>query len=91
MSQEVQTDLNRDGTVTTEELSSVSAYEKSDAQKHMAWVSLVAMLIFTGFLFLPYVPDSRITILSDISGLFYVAQASIVGAYMGVTAYMSRR
>jgi hypothetical protein len=40
---------------------------------------------------MPFVPETRVTALGEILGLFYIAQAGIVGAYMGVTAWMSRK
>ena len=57
----------------------------------MAWVAIVSMLIFTGFIFLPIFPDSRIKALADLFGLFYIGMAGVVGAYMGMTAYMSAK
>jgi len=65
--------------------------EKSDAQKRMAWIAMASMLLFTMFLFSPLVSDSRVGVLGDILGIFYIAQAGVVGAYMGVTAWMARK
>ena len=65
--------------------------EKADAQRRMAWVALWSMLIFTAIVFLPFFPDSRIKLLGELSALFYIGMAGIVGAYMGMTAYMSKR
>lgn len=65
--------------------------EKADAHRRMAWVALLSMLFFTIVLFSPMVSDSRVEALADLLGLFYVAQAGIVGAYMGVTAWMNRK
>jgi hypothetical protein len=36
-------------------------------------------------------PVDRIEALSDISNLFYISGAGIVGAFMGATAWMSRK
>lgn len=63
--------------------------EKADTQRRMAWASMISMAIFTAVLFSPIVADSRVSALADLLGLFYIAQAGIVGAYMGVTAWMS--
>ena len=52
---------------------------------------MCSMIAFTVFLFLPIVPDSRVKALADLLGLFYIGQASVVGAYMGFTAYMNRK
>jgi len=41
--------------------------------------------------FLPVFPDSRIKVLADLSALFYISMAGVCGAYMGMSAYMSRR
>ena len=57
----------------------------------MAWVAIISMIVFTAVLFSPVVSESRVAALADLLGLFYIAQASIVGAFMGVTAWMSRK
>ena len=85
-------DLDGDGVVSDSELAAAEAlekHEKADAQRRMAWVSLISMLIFTVLVFLPIFPDSRIKALADLFGLFYIGVAGVVGAYMGMTAYMS--
>lgn len=64
--------------------------EKADSQRRMAWVAIISMIAFTIFLFSPMISDSRVNALADLLGLFYIAQAGIVGAYMGVTAWMSK-
>ena len=91
-------DLDGDGIVTDEEMAAIAKIEeiemqeeKADAQRRMAWVSLFAMLVFTCLVFLPIFPDSRIKALADLFGLFYIGMAGVVGAYMGMTAYMSRK
>lgn len=65
--------------------------EKAEAQKRMAWTSIGSMVVFTLALFSSFVPVERVDALSDLLGIFYVTQAGIVGAYMGVTAWMSRK
>ena len=91
-------DVDGDGIVSDEELTAVAKLEelemqeeKADAQRRMAWVSFLSMLVFTGFVFLPIFPDSRIQALADLFGLFYIGMAGVVGAYMGMTAYMSKK
>ena len=89
-------DMDVDGIVSDEELNTVKAFheaesaeEQADAQRRMAWVAMISMLVFTALVFLPIFPDTRIKALSDLFGLFYIGQAGVVGAYMGMTAYMS--
>lgn len=90
-------DLNQDGSVSEEELSKSNSLvelelreQKASAQKHMSWVALFSMLLFTAILCSPIVSDSRVAALADLLGLFYIAQASIIGFYFGATAYMSK-
>ena len=87
-------DLDNDGVVSDNELAIMEALEKKEkmeAQKKMAWVAMVSMLIFTALVFLPIFPDTRIKALSDLFGLFYIGMAGVIGAYMGMTAYMSAK
>ena len=87
-------DMNGNGLVTDDDLAiseAMDKHEKSDAQRRMAWVSMVSMIVFTAAVFLPVFPDTRIKALSDLFGLFYIGQAGVVGAYMGMTAYMSKK
>ena len=87
-------DLNEDGIVDDSELAVTEAlerHEKADAQRRMAWVAMISMLVFTVAVFLPIFPDSRIKALAGLFGLFYIGQAGVVGAYMGMTAYMSAK
>lgn len=82
-------DLDGDGKVSEKEFELVE--RKTKAQRKMATSSLIAMFIFTALLFFPVLPTERVTALSDVLGLFYIAQASIVGAYMGLSGWMSRK
>ena len=88
-------DEDGDGIVSDEELIHVSEIKKLEhdlrkqrAQRRMATASLVAMGIFTFALFL--VDIERVKALSDVSNLFYISGAGIVGAYMGASAFMNR-
>lgn len=90
-------DADHDGVVDDEEIDNAQEMlelelreEKADAHRRMAWVAMISMIVFTLGLFLPIVSESRVAALADLLGLFYIAQAGVVGAYMGVTAWMSR-
>lgn len=90
-------DADYDGVVDDEEIDNAQEMlelelreEKADAHRRMAWVAMISMIVFTVALFLPVVSESRVSALADLLGLFYIAQAGIVGAYMGVTAWMSK-
>jgi len=93
-----QFDKNQDGQLTEKEFELYQQNEKlqstlakQDAQRKMAWVALAAILVVTGMLFLSDVPDKRIETLIPMLDWFYISTASIVGAFMGMTAWMSKK
>ena len=49
------------------------------------------MIVASVVLFTPIASDSRVAGLADLLGLFYIAQAGVVGTYMGTTAWMQRK
>ena len=62
---------------------------KQLAQLRMARYTLIAMGLFTVAMFV--IDIERVKALSDISNLFYLSGAGIVGAYMGTTAWMNKK
>ena len=44
-------DLNNDGVVTEEELRASSDAEKMEAQKSMAWIAIISMLVLILYIF----------------------------------------
>ena len=91
-------DMDGDGIVTDEELEHAKEIReterdlrKSLAQLRMARYTLIGMGLFTAAMFTPWMSIERIEALSEISNLFYISGAGIVGAYMGTTAWMSRK
>jgi hypothetical protein len=89
-------DLDGDGTVTDAELENAKAIKATEdelrkhlAQLRMARWTLIAMGVFTLAMFL--IDLERVKALSDISNLFYLSGAGIVGAYMGTTAWMNKK
>ena len=89
-------DLDGDGIVSDAELSNMkeiketeTALRKNLAQLSMARYTLIAMGVFTAAMFV--VDVERVKALADISNLFYLSGAGIVGAYMGTTAWMNKK
>tara|TARA_R110002153_G_scaffold61290_1_gene165424 strand:+ start:271 stop:582 length:312 start_codon:yes stop_codon:yes gene_type:complete len=89
-------DLDGDGTVTDDELENAKMIKETEtqlrkqlAQLRMARYTLVAMGAFTLAMFI--VDVERVKALADISNLFYLSGAGIVGAYMGTTAWMNKK
>ena len=91
-------DLDRDGEVSAEDIAAVEKLaeierqdRKQQAQRRMAWMAMWSMVVFTVVLFSPVISDSRVAALADLLGLFYIAQAGVVGAFMGMSAWMNRK
>jgi hypothetical protein len=89
-------DEDGDGIVSDAELSHVREIKQTEnelrknlAQLRMARYTLIAMGVFTFAMF--FIPLDRVKALSDISNLFYISGAGIVGAFMGATAWMNRK
>ena len=89
-------DLDGDGIVTDAELENAKAIKVTEdelrkhlAQLRMARWTLISMGVFTLAMFL--VEIERVKALADISNLFYLSGAGIVGAYMGTTAWMNKK
>lgn len=83
--------VNKDDIALAKELVEIELREKKNhAQKKMAWIAILSMVVFSIVLFTPWIPESRVSALSDLIGLFYLAQAGVVGAYMGFTTWMSK-
>ena len=88
-------DIDGDGIVSDEELSSMKEIKDTEtkarknlAQLRMARYTLIGMGVFTVAMF--FVPLERVEALADISNLFYISGAGIVGTYMGTTAYLTK-
>lgn len=66
--------------------------EKAETHRKMAWLAMVSMVVITIVVFAPnFLSESRVKVLEDIIGTFYIAQASIVGFYFGANAFMSKK
>lgn len=88
-------DSNSDGTVSDDEIKIAELEFEEERrrlrqrhQKKIAWVAMWSMIVFTVMLFMPFFSDDRISLIVEISALFYLAQAGIVSAFMGASAYM---
>ena len=90
-------DFDKDGSVTEEEKERANQLlelelreEKAEAQKRISWIALASTLVVTALLMTPLISPERVSALSDLLSMFYLAQASIIGFYFGATAYMSK-
>jgi hypothetical protein len=90
-------DRDHDGIVTDQEMAvadhiieTENRDAKEDQLRKMAWVAMCSMVVFTAFLFLPIVTVERLTALSNLLQMFYIAQAGVVATFFGATAYVSK-
>jgi hypothetical protein len=85
-------DLDNDGVVSDSEIAALEAVEKAEkqhTQRRMAWATLIAMGAFTLAMFFVDIP--RVKALADVSNLFFLSGAGIVGAYMSVSMWMTAK
>ena len=81
-------DLNRDGKVSRQE---EDAYEERAVnRRRMAWVALLA-LIASGFSMMLLIPETRLKTLDGLLEIYWIALGSIVGAYVGISTWMSKK
>ena len=86
-------DVYKDGEISDNELVLLEQQRidrRQNNQKSMAWVAMGSMIAFTIFMFLPIIGNTRIEILTEIASLFYIAQAGVIGAYMGSEALVNK-
>jgi len=90
-------DFNKDGVVSEEEKDRATHLlelelreEKAAAQKRMSWIAMSSMLVVTAIILTPIISPEKLAVLEELLGMFYLAQASIIGFYFGASAYMSK-
>jgi hypothetical protein len=82
-------DLDGDGKVSNKEINVAETRFKN--RRRMAWLAMGAMVSFTAILLTPYIDNERIKVLDGVFCAFYLAMASIVGAYMGFTTWATKQ
>lgn len=91
-------DLDADGIVSDAEIARAEKIQETEdkSRKHLAQLrlarfSLIGIGVYTLLLFMPFIPDSRIELLKEVSPLLYISLSGVVGAYMGFTSWMDRK
>lgn len=81
-------DSNADGKVTEQE---ETRYEqKAVNRRRMAWVALIA-LVASGFSMMFLIPETRLKMLDGLLEIYWIALGSIVGAYVGISTWMTKK
>ena len=93
-----QYDMDGDGVVTDEELEHAKDIKKTEtelrkyvAQLRMARYTLIFMGGYAVFLASPWCSAEKLEGLGAVTDLIFLSGAGIVGAYMGTTAWMSKK
>tara|TARA_B100001939_G_C16778588_1_gene545912 strand:- start:47 stop:328 length:282 start_codon:yes stop_codon:yes gene_type:complete len=84
-------DLDGDGKITEAELAAVDNHNKLETQTRIAVASFVVMTVLAGLLVSGLIPDERIKALGPLVSTLFIAKAGIIGAFFGMTGYMSRK
>jgi NADH:ubiquinone oxidoreductase subunit E len=81
-------DLNQDGKVSLKE--EIQYERKAVNRRRMAWLSLIAM-ISSAFALMFFVPESRLEKIKDMLDLYWIALGGVVGTYVGISTWMTKR
>ena len=91
-------DIDGDGVVSDEELSNMKDIKETEtklrknlAQLRMARYTLIFMGCYAVFLASPLCSPEKLQGLGAVTDLIFLSGAGIVGAYMGTTAWMSKK
>jgi len=84
----VEADLDQDGKLNTYE--EIIYERKAKNRRRMAWLSLIA-LIGSGLLLMFLVPESRLGSLDGLLELYWISLGGVVGAYVGISAWATKR
>jgi len=84
-----QIDLNGDGKMSSVEIDITKNRFKN--RRRMAWLAVWSMVIFTAIMMSNLVDIERIKAIDSVMEMFYIAMASIVGAYMGFTTWATKK
>jgi cytochrome bd-type quinol oxidase subunit 2 len=81
-------DINQDGKVSSKE---ETQYErKAVNRRRMAWLSLIAM-VASAFALMFFVPESRLDKIKDMLDLYWIALGGVVGTYVGISTWMTKK
>lgn len=81
-------DITGDGNVSDEELAIFKSKQK--AQRNLAIGTFIVMVATLALLLSPVVDETRISTLSEVLSMFYVGGFSLLGAFMGFSAWMGK-
>ncbi len=84
-----QIDLNGDGKMSNVEIDITKNRFKN--RRRMAWLAIWSMVACTSVMMTEFIDIERIKAIDSVIEMFYIAMASIVGAYMGFTTWATKK
>lgn len=84
-----QIDLNGDGKMSNVEIDITKNRFKN--RRRMAWLAIWSMVACTFVMMTEFIDIERIEAIDSVIEMFYIAMASIVGAYMGFTTWATKK
>jgi hypothetical protein len=89
MEEKEQIDLNGDGKMSNVEIDITKNRFKN--RRRMAWLAIWSMVVCTSMMLTDLIEIERIKAIDSVIEMFYIAMASIVGAYMGFTTWATKK
>lgn len=83
-------DYNQNGIIDNDDIETYNGAIRNWGQMAIAWVSLIAIIVLTVILCTDLIPLERVKILEGLFTTVYIALSSLVGAQMGLTAWMRK-
>jgi len=86
--EENEMDLNNDGKTTKLEMDISTTRFKN--RRRMAWLAMWSMVATTVIMMTDFIDIERLKAIDNVIEMYYIAMASVVGAYMGFTTWASK-
>lgn len=84
-------DYDNDGIISEKEVELELKLEKAEFQSRMALIALFAMIISFLLLLTPWISLERVEAIGGITDVYFLGLSSIIGAFMGFSAWMTKK
>jgi len=87
-------DIDGDGKINEADIAlqeASDAHDKIEIQSRITVASFIIMVLFAATLMSGIIPDARISALGPLISTLFIGFCGVIGAYFGMTGYMSRK